>query len=221
MTIYNPDALLSQFGTSYCSKSSFNCCFLTCIQISQEAGRVTWCFHLFKDFPQFVVIHTGKNFSVVNEAEVDVFLKFSCFFYDPLDLAVWSLVPLPFLNPTWRSGSSWFTYCWSLAWRILSSTLLACEMSAVVWLFEHYLALPFFGIGMKTDLFWFSFAGKLCSYCLEILNTFWTRRLPLSFWCWAHKLHVQSWMQPQHSQPGTPRKAVLMWKGESQYMVLL
>ena len=49
---------------------------------------MTWCFHLFKDFPQFVVIHTGKNFSVVSEAEIDVFLKFSCFFCDPLDLAV-------------------------------------------------------------------------------------------------------------------------------------
>ena len=46
-------------------------------------------------------------------------------------LAIWSLVPLPFLNPAWTSGSSWFTYCWSLAWRILSISLLACEMSAV------------------------------------------------------------------------------------------
>ena len=46
-------------------------------------------------------------------------------------LAIWSLVPLPFLNPAWMSGSSWFTYYWSLAWRILSITLLVCEMSAV------------------------------------------------------------------------------------------
>ena len=68
-------------------------------------------------------------------------------------LAIWSLVPLPFLKPAWISGSSRFTYCWSLAWRILSITLLACEMSAIVRQFEHSLALPFFGIGMKTDLF--------------------------------------------------------------------
>ena len=68
-------------------------------------------------------------------------------------LAIWSLVPLPFLKPAWKSGSSWFMYCWSLAWRILSITLLACEMSAIVWKFEHSLALPFFGIGMKTDIF--------------------------------------------------------------------
>ena len=70
-------------------------------------------------------------------------------------LAIWSLVPLPFLNPACTYGSSRLTYCWSLAWRILSITLLACEMSMTVWQFEHSLALPFFGIGMKTDLFQF------------------------------------------------------------------
>ena len=74
-------------------------------------------------------------------------------------LAIWSLVPLPFLKPAWTFGSSWFTYCWSLAWRILTITLLACEMSAIVWWFEHSLALPFFGIGMKTDLF------QSCGHC--------------------------------------------------------
>ena len=74
-------------------------------------------------------------------------------------LAIWPLVPLPFLKPTWTSGSSRFTYCWSLAWRILSITLLACEMSAIVRLFEHSLALPFLGIGMKTDLF------QSCGHC--------------------------------------------------------
>ena len=68
-------------------------------------------------------------------------------------LPIWSLVPLPLLNPAWTYGSSWFTYCWSLAWRILSITLLACEMSAFVQCYEHFLALPFFGIWMKTDLF--------------------------------------------------------------------
>ena len=67
-------------------------------------------------------------------------------------LAISSLVPLPFLNPAWTPGSSQFTYYWSLAWRILSITLLACEMSAVAQ-FEHSLSLPFFGIGMKTDIF--------------------------------------------------------------------
>ena len=77
-------------------------------------------------------------------------LAFSMF---QLMLASWSLVPLPFLNPDWTSGNSGLTYCWSLAYRILSITLLACEISATVQQFAHSLALPFFGIGMKTDLF--------------------------------------------------------------------
>ena len=55
-----------------------NCCFLTCKQVSQEAGKVVWYFHLFKNFPQFVVIHTVKGFSVVKEAEVDISLEVSC-----------------------------------------------------------------------------------------------------------------------------------------------
>ena len=74
-------------------------------------------------------------------------------------LTIWFLVPLPFLNPAWTSGSSWFMYYWSLAWRILSMTLLAHEMSAIVWWFEHSLALPFFGTGMKTNPLHF------CGHC--------------------------------------------------------
>ena len=56
------------------------------MQVSQEAGKVGWYSHLFKNFSQFVVIHTVKGFTVVSEAEVDVFLEFSCFFYDPTDV---------------------------------------------------------------------------------------------------------------------------------------
>ena len=72
----------------YCSMSSSNCCFLTCIQISQEAGQVVWYSHLFQNFPQFVVIHTVKGFGIVNKAEVDVFLELSCFFSDPTDVGI-------------------------------------------------------------------------------------------------------------------------------------
>ena len=111
---------------AHCSMSSSNCYFLTCIQTSQEAGKVVWYSYLLKNFSLFVVIHTVKDFSIVGEAEVDVFLEFSCFFYDPTMLAVWSLVPLPFLNPAWLSGSSRFTYYWSLAWRSLSSWITYC-----------------------------------------------------------------------------------------------
>ena len=65
--------------------SSSNCCFLTCTQVSLEAGKVVWYSHLFKNFPQFVVIYIIKDFSVVNEAEIGVFLEFFCFFCDPVD----------------------------------------------------------------------------------------------------------------------------------------
>ena len=63
-----------------------NSCFLTSIQISQEAGKVVCYSHLLKNFPQFVVIHTVKGFGIVNKAEVDVFLELSCFFDDPVDV---------------------------------------------------------------------------------------------------------------------------------------
>ena len=63
--------------------SSSNCCFLTCIQISQEAGRVVWYSHLFQNFPQCIVIHTVKDFGIVNKSEIDVFLELSPFFDDP------------------------------------------------------------------------------------------------------------------------------------------
>ena len=69
-----------------CSISSSNCCFLTCIQISQEAGQVVWYSHLFQNFPWFIVIHTVKGFGIVNKAEIDVFLELSCFFHDPANV---------------------------------------------------------------------------------------------------------------------------------------
>ena len=178
---------------------SSNCCFLTCVQISQEAGKVVWYSHLLKNFPQFVVIHTVKGFGVVNKSEIDDFLELSCFFNDSTDVGnlisgssafskcslnmwkfmvhillkprlekfehyfasvwdecncavLWAIFGIAFLwdwNENWPfpvlwpmlhfSKSSlniwkfWFMYCWSLAWRILSISLLACEMSAIVW----------------------------------------------------------------------------------------
>ena len=81
VTIYRLDELLYQFGTSLLFHVQF-CCFLTCIQISQ----VVWYSHLFKNFPQFVVIHTVKGFGIVNKAKVDVFLELCHFFDDPMDV---------------------------------------------------------------------------------------------------------------------------------------
>ena len=91
MTIYSFDSFIDLYSFSnlepvYCSISSSNCCFLTCIQVSQEAGKVVWYSHLFNNFPQFIVIHTVRGFSVVNEAEVDGFFELPCFFYYPMDV---------------------------------------------------------------------------------------------------------------------------------------
>ena len=66
--------------------SSSNFWFLICIQISQEAGQVVWYSHLFQNFPQFVAIHTVKDFGIVSKAEVGVFLELSCFFDDSADV---------------------------------------------------------------------------------------------------------------------------------------
>ena len=104
--------------------SGSNCCFLICLQVSQEAGQVVWYSHLFQNFPQFVMIYTIKGFGIVNKAEVDVFLELSCFFYAPTDVG--NLI----------SGSSTFS----------KSSLNICKFLVQVLLkpglenFEHYFA---------------------------------------------------------------------------------
>ena len=134
-----------------CSCFGSKCCFLTCIPISQEAGQVVWYSHLFRNFPQFVMVRRVKGFSVVNEAEVDVFLEFFCFSMVQWMLAIWS-IPLPFSQSglyIWPLSSHvllkpnlkrfWASPCqrvrWIQAWlgEFLSITLLACEMSVVEW----------------------------------------------------------------------------------------
>ena len=114
---------------------------------------MVWYSHFFQNFLQFIVIHSVKDFGILNKAEIDVFLELSCFFDDPADIG----------NLT--SGSSAFFKTILSIWKFLvhvllkpglenfDITLLACEMSTIVWQFEHSLTLPFFGIGMKTDLF--------------------------------------------------------------------
>ena len=84
--MYNLDVLLPDLELVCCSMSSSNCCFLTCIQNFQEVGQVVWYSHLFQNSPQFIVIHTVKGFGIVNKAEIDAFLEFSCFFDDPADV---------------------------------------------------------------------------------------------------------------------------------------
>ena len=111
--------------------SHSNCCFLTCIHVSQETGKLFWYSPLFKNFPHYAVIHTAKGFGVVTEAQVDIFLELPCFLHIPMNVGNWFLVPLPFINPVCTPSSSQFTYYWSLGWRILSISLLACEISTL------------------------------------------------------------------------------------------
>ena len=91
--------------------SGSSSCLLTCIQVSQEADEVVWHSHVFKNFPQFVVIHTVKDFKVVNEAEVDIFLEFSCLFYDPADVGILISGSSAFSKSSLYIWSSQFTYC--------------------------------------------------------------------------------------------------------------
>ena len=101
--------------------SGFNCCFLTCIQISQEVGKLIWYSHLFKNFPQFVVIYRVKGFGVINKAEVDVFLEFFCFLHDPADVG--NLI----------SGSSAFSKSSLDIWKLTVHVLLKSDLEN----FEH------------------------------------------------------------------------------------
>ena len=139
--------------------SGSSCCFLTCIQVLQEAGKVVWYSHLFKNFPQFVVIYTVKGFSIVNEAEEDVFLEFSSFFYDPMDvgnlisgssafskpsLDIWKFSVDILLKPCLENFEHYFTSVWD-----------ECSC-AVVW---ASFGIAFLWDWNKTDLF------QSCGHC--------------------------------------------------------
>ena len=116
---------IQPWGTPFpicCSLSSSDCCFLTCTQVSQEAGQVVWYFHLFQNFPQFIVIHTVKGFGIVNKAEIGVFLELSHFFDDPVNFG--NLI----------SGSSAFSKTSLNIWKFMIHVLLKPGLDNV----EHY-----------------------------------------------------------------------------------
>ena len=107
-----------------CSMSNSNCCFLTSIQVFQEAGQVVWYSHLFQNFPQFIVTHTVEGFGIVNKAEIDVFLELCCFFDDPVDIGnlisglsafsitslnIWKFTVHIFLKPGLENFEYYFT----------------------------------------------------------------------------------------------------------------
>ena len=123
MTIYSLDILLSQYGTNLLFHVQF-CCFLTCMQVSQEAGKVVGYCHLLKNFPEFVKIHRVKGFTIVSKAEVGVFLELCCFLYDPGDVG--NLI----------SGSSAFSQPSLYRWKFSVHILLNASLKN----FELYLA---------------------------------------------------------------------------------
>ena len=93
---------------------------------------MVWYSHPFKNFPQFVVIHTVKGFSIVNEAEMDIFLEFSCFFDDPADVGNLISGSSAFSETSLNIRKFTVHILLKPVWRILSITLLVCEMSAIV-----------------------------------------------------------------------------------------
>ena len=126
------------------SMSSSNCCFLTHIQVSQEIGKVDYYIHLFKTLPQFIVIHTVKDFSIVNEAEVDIFLEFPCFLHDQTNvgnltsgssasskpsLYIWKFLVHVLLKPSLKDfehnfASMWNEYNCMVVWTLFFIALL-------------------------------------------------------------------------------------------------
>ena len=112
-------------------------------------------------------------------------------------LAIWSLVPLPFLKPAWTSGSSRFTYCWSLAWRILSITLLACEFNSYL---NDWQTLPVKppGPGLYFD---YCFSLFVCA-CL--LSPFSLVHLFATLWTGAHQASLSMRFSRQEHWSGLP-----------------
>ena len=148
MTIYT--ALTYSF--SYlepvcCSMSSSNCCFLTCIQVSQEAGQVVWYSHLFQNCPQFSGIHTVKGSGIVNKAEIDVYLELSCFLHDSVDvgnlisgssafktsLNIWKFTVHVLLKSRLENLGHYFTSMWEGNGTLLQYSCLENSMDRGAW----------------------------------------------------------------------------------------
>ena len=175
--------------------STSNCCFLTCIQISQEAGQVVWYSHLLKNWPELVVVHIVKGLGIVNKAEIDVFLELSCFFNDPTDVG--NLI----------SGSSAFSKSSLNIWKFMVHVLLKPRLEN----FENYLtsvwddcncmvvwalfSLPFFGIGINTDLFQF------CGHC-------WVFQM---WWCIEWSTFTASYFRIWNSSTGIPSPSLALF----------
>ena len=222
-----------KFETVYCSMSGSNCCFSTCIQVSQEAGKVVWYSHLLKNFPQFVVIHT-KSLAIVNEAKVDVFLEFPCFFYDPMNVGNLvsgssafskSILNIWKCNVLLKPGLENFEHYFASVWDECNCT--------VVWAF---FTLPFSGIGVKTDLFqscghcsafqicWHIECSTFTTSSFQIWNSStWIPSPPLALFivmfpkahltlkgcCWITRIHWDSWAPEEKNSIRGQRRGLI------------
>ena len=117
-----------------------------------------WYSHLFQNFPQVIVIHTVKGFGIVKKAEIDVFLELSCFFDDPGDVGNLISGSSAFSKTSLNISKFMVHILLKPAWRILIITLLACEMNAIVQLFEYF-GIAFLWDWNETDLF------QSCGHC--------------------------------------------------------
>ena len=131
MTIYSLDVLLFLFGTSLLFRVQFSL-LLPDLHTDFSRGRsVVWYSHLFQNFPQFIVIHTVKGFGIVKKTEIDVFLELSCFFDDPTDVG--NLISGSSAFSKTSLNITEFMVHVFLKSGLESISLLACEMSAIVW----------------------------------------------------------------------------------------
>ena len=178
-----------------CSMSSSKCIFLTCIQLSQEAGQVVWYAHLLQNFPKFIVIHTVKGFGIVSKAEIDVFLELSCFFNDPTNvgnlssissafsktnMSIWKFMVHVLLKPVLENLEHYFTSMWD-------------ECNCVVW--------AFFGIAFLWD--WNE------NWCFPVL---W----PLVFSKFADILDMDTYWIPHVQGKRNPSKMVGAERGHQR-----
>ena len=151
--------------------SSSHCCFMTCIQVSQEAGQLVWYSHLLKNFPQFTVIHTIKGFGIVNKVEIGVFLELFCFFDDSVEvgnlisgssafskssLNIWKFTVHVLLKPSLENFEHYFTSVWD-----------ECNC-VVVWAFcDHGTDLCYkwnFNKSLKGEIFFSDKNNDICTF---------------------------------------------------------
>ena len=190
-----------------CSMSTSNCCFLTCIQVSQEAGQGVWYSHLFHNFLQFIVIHTVKGFGIVNKAEIDAFLELFCFFDDPADIGnlisdssafsitslnIWNFKVHILLKPGLENFDHYFTSVWD-----------ECNC-AVVWAFFGIAFLDLFQSCGPCWVFKFSLVTQIVKNLLALQDT-WVQSLgwedALAKGMGTHS-SVFAWRIPWPEEPG-------------------